>query len=212
MGRADYLAGSPWAAIDLSSAATARSYCAIGSSGGASRSQSGAGSFTGTGTVEYNGDLRPGNSPARVTYEGEVLLNPSATLFAELGGLSPGSQYDEVTVLGSISVGGHLQLQFINGFQPAAGDSFKLIENRGVSPIFGTFIGVPEGGTVTASGINFTATYLGGNGHDFVLTAVPEPGALALGGLAAIGWVAYWRRRWARNRTDSDVTHRHSAV
>jgi hypothetical protein len=29
-------------------------------------------------------------------------------------------------------------------------------------------------------------------------SAVPEPGTLALTGLAAIGWVGYWRRRWAR--------------
>src|SRR5439155_15338440 len=85
--------------------------------------QSGAGPFTGTGTVEYNGDLRPGNSPARVTYEGEVILNPSATLFAELGGPSPGAEYDELTVYGSITVGGHLQLQFLNGFAPSDGES-----------------------------------------------------------------------------------------
>lgn len=41
--------------------------------------QSGAGPFTGTGTVEYAGDLRPGNSPANVTYEGDVLLDSSAS-------------------------------------------------------------------------------------------------------------------------------------
>jgi hypothetical protein len=27
-------------------------------------------------------------------------------------------------------------------------------------------------------------------------TTVPEPGALALSGIAAIGWVTFWRRRW----------------
>jgi hypothetical protein len=27
-------------------------------------------------------------------------------------------------------------------------------------------------------------------------TAVPEPGTLALAGMAAIGWVTFWRRRW----------------
>jgi autotransporter-associated beta strand protein len=30
-------------------------------------------------------------------------------------------------------------------------------------------------------------------------SAVPEPGSLALTGLAAIGWVRYWRRRWTAN-------------
>ena len=28
-------------------------------------------------------------------------------------------------------------------------------------------------------------------------TAVPEPGTLALASVAAIGWVTFWRRRWA---------------
>jgi hypothetical protein len=33
-------------------------------------------------------------------------------------------------------------------------------------------------------------------GGTFSLTAVPEPGTWALSSVAAIGWVAYWRRRW----------------
>ena len=48
-----------------------------------------------------------------------------------------------------------------------------------------------------AGAMMFQATYQGGaSGHDFVITAIPEPGTLALSGLAAIGWVTYWRRRW----------------
>jgi autotransporter-associated beta strand protein len=40
----------------------------------------------------------------------------------------------------------------------------------------------------------------GPDGHslDLTYTPVPEPGTLALTGLAAVGWVAFWRRRWAR--------------
>jgi hypothetical protein len=30
----------------------------------------------------------------------------------------------------------------------------------------------------------------------FTPTAVPEPGALALTGLAAAGWITFWRRWW----------------
>jgi T5SS/PEP-CTERM-associated repeat protein len=156
-------------------------------------SQSGAGPFTGTGVVEYNGDLRPGNSPARVTYDGDVLLNPGSTLHAELGGTSTG-QYDELTVLGQVTAGGALDVVLYNGFVPQIGNQFTVIENRGGSPIVGTFAGVPEGGTVTASGITFAATYLGGGGHDFVLTAVPEPGTLALVGACAVGGVVARRK------------------
>jgi hypothetical protein len=46
-------------------------------------------------------------------------------------------------------------------------------------------------------------TEVGGNyniqtstGGEFMLTAVPEPSALVLSGIAAVGWVTFWRRRW----------------
>jgi T5SS/PEP-CTERM-associated repeat protein len=161
--------------------------------------QSGAGPFTGTGTVEYNGDLRPGNSPANVTYEGGVILNPTAHLVMEIGGPTPGSQYDRLTVSGEIDVGGSLALSFLNGYTPPFGQQFTLIDNLGAGPIIGTFDGLPEGGLLTANGITFATTYAGGTGNDLVITAVPEPSSLALAGLAAVGWVAYWRRRWAQS-------------
>jgi hypothetical protein len=82
-----------------------------------------------------------------------------------------------------------------NGFVPQIGNQFTVIENRGGMPIVGTFVDVPEGGTVTAGGFNFTATYLGGGGHDFVLTTVPEPGTLALWGACAVGWMVTRRKR-----------------
>jgi T5SS/PEP-CTERM-associated repeat protein len=160
-------------------------------------SQGGAGPFTGTGVVEYNGDLRPGNSPARVTYEGDVILNSTAALYAEIGGTTPGAQYDELTIQGSVNVGGALQVLLIGGFVPQPGQRFDIIENRGVAPIVGTFTGIAEGQTFTAGGVTFQATYQGGaSGHDFVLTVpVPEPGTLVLCGGAIVGSLAIRRRR-----------------
>jgi hypothetical protein len=140
-------------------------------------------------------DLRPGNSPAKVTYEGDLVLNPSADFFAELGGTVAGSGYDQLSVGGLIDLGGELQLQFINWFLPQGGQSFMLIENRGAGAINGTFTGLPEGSLFTSGGVMFHATYAGGNGNDFVVTPVPEPGTLALAGLAAVGWATVRRRR-----------------
>jgi T5SS/PEP-CTERM-associated repeat protein/autotransporter-associated beta strand protein len=160
-------------------------------------SQSGAGPFTGTGVVEYGGDLRPGNSPANVSYEGDVQLDPSSRLVMELGGTTPGSQYDRLTVQGTITLSGALEVDLINHFVPVLGESFMLIDNQGAGPLVGTFTGLAEGGLFTAGGVMFSADYHGGDGNDFVITAIPEPGTFALCGLAAAGWVAFWRRRWA---------------
>lgn len=98
--------------------------------------QSGAGSFTGTGVVEYVGDLRPGNSPATVSYEGDVLFNSSASLIIELGGLTAGTQHDKIDVEGSLSLDGTLEVSLINSFSPTAGDSFDILDWGSLSGTF----------------------------------------------------------------------------
>jgi T5SS/PEP-CTERM-associated repeat protein len=102
-------------------------------------SQSGAGSFTGTGTVYYIGDLRPGNSPALVSHGGSVVLGGTTVLKMELAGGTPGSQYDRLTISGSAALAGTLDIDLIDGFTVAANDSFTLL-NYGTRS--GTFAAV----------------------------------------------------------------------
>ena len=98
--------------------------------------QSGAGNFTGTGLVEYASDLRPGNSPATVTYEGGVLLNSSAALFIELGGTTAGTQHDKIDVEGDLELDGTLAVSLVNGFAPQAGDLFNILDWGSLSGAF----------------------------------------------------------------------------
>ena len=88
--------------------------------------------------VDYNGDPRPGNSPANVPYAGDVILNPSARFFAELGGTTPGTQYDQVISTGAFSLAGALNVSLTNGFTPSAGQSFNLFDWGTVSGSFST--------------------------------------------------------------------------
>src|SRR5262249_9191560 len=81
-------------------------------------SVSGPGSFSGTGTNFFEGDLRPGASPALVTFGGDVGLGAAARLQIELGGTVRGSQYDAIDALGTVMLGGTLDVDLINGFQP----------------------------------------------------------------------------------------------
>src|SRR5205823_5290800 len=59
---------------------------------------SGANGTTGAGSVLLEGDLRPGNSPAAISFGGDVSFGSGAALDIELGGLSAGSQYDTVHI------------------------------------------------------------------------------------------------------------------
>jgi hypothetical protein len=92
---------------------------------------SGAGPFTGGGTVELDGDLKPGNSPANVSFSGNVVIAPTAGTDIELAGTTKGSNYDSLTVAGNVSLGGTLNVLLIDGFTPAAGQSFNIMSAAG---------------------------------------------------------------------------------
>jgi T5SS/PEP-CTERM-associated repeat protein len=147
--------------------------------------ESGAGPFTGTGTVEFAGDLRPGNSPARVTFGGDVVLDFSAGLQVELGGTTAGSQYDQLAVTGAAALDGGLRVAVINGFTPQAGNRFDILTYGSHTGDFASFSGLDLGNGLALVPDVTPTTY------SLVVTAVPEPGALALAGLAAVG---VWRR------------------
>jgi hypothetical protein len=87
----------------------------------------GDGTFTGTGTVNLEGDLNPGNSPGVVNFAGDVVLGPASTLQIELGGTTPGSQYDQINVAGELTLDGTLEISLINGFTPSAGQTFDIL-------------------------------------------------------------------------------------
>ncbi|XAL98100.1 PEP-CTERM sorting domain-containing protein [Phycisphaeraceae bacterium D3-23] len=87
---------------------------------------SGAGSITGGGNVFLHGDLRPGNSPAAVHHDAHLFLMATANTQIELAGTNPGSQHDQVNNLKSTTLGGTLDIQLINGFDPEQGDTFDI--------------------------------------------------------------------------------------
>src|SRR4029453_19340869 len=59
---------------------------------------SGAGAYTGTGAVRFEGSFMPGNSPGRVTLEGDMQLGAASRLMIELKGTIPGDQYDQLQI------------------------------------------------------------------------------------------------------------------
>ena len=88
----------------------------------------GAGSYTGPGTAYYLAGFSPGNSPASVSFGGNVTLASSATLDIELGGTTSGTQYDQVHVTSQLTLGGALDVTLINGFTPALSEKFDILD------------------------------------------------------------------------------------
>jgi hypothetical protein len=70
----------------------------------------------------------------------------------------------------------------------------SVFDSVNISPVMETV----EALNVDAPTASFPALDLG-LVTQFEFTPVPEPGTLALTGIAAIGWVTFWRRRWQSN-------------
>jgi hypothetical protein len=86
--------------------------------------------------VNFTGTFSPGLSPAELQV-GAITLSPSNTLIAEIGGTTPGSLYDRIVSSSTISLGGVLDVDLINNFVPAIGNSFQILSATG--GISGTF-------------------------------------------------------------------------
>ena len=82
--------------------------------------------------VNQGGIYAPGNSPgistaAAVTFD-HTAVSGAPVLQIELAGTAPGIEYDQLHVMGQLSLGGVLQVVLINGFAPVPGNAFDILD------------------------------------------------------------------------------------
>jgi autotransporter-associated beta strand protein len=144
---------------------------AVTVSGGATLG--GTGTVTGPVTVNSGATLSPGSAGTGIlTFSNNLTLASGATYAVEINGATAGSSYDQAAVTGTITLGAALSLTL--GYTPTIGDAYTIIANNGSNAVGNTFLNIAEGGTIDAVyGVQvgtFTVSYLGGAGHDVVLT------------------------------------------
>jgi autotransporter-associated beta strand protein len=130
-----------------------------------------AGTLGGVGTVagiNSQGTVAPGSSPGQLR-SGNVALNSGSTFAVELDGYVVGSGYDQLNLKGTVDVTGAI-LDVTLGYLPAVGDSFVILNNDSTDAVVGTFAGLADGASLTASNATLVIDYNGGTGNDVVLT------------------------------------------
>ncbi|MDQ6654726.1 MAG: PEP-CTERM sorting domain-containing protein [Verrucomicrobiota bacterium] len=164
------------------------------------------GRLEGNGTINANvansAIIAPGLSAGQLNISGDLTLTSTSNLQFEIGGLTPGTQYDVLTEAGTVALNlnGTLTVSLINCFSISItpGDTFTIISSN--QPITGTFSNVVAGRVTTADGMGSFAVNTVGN--NFILgdfQVIPEPSSLLLLSLGA-GFLVLRCRRTALRR------------
>src|SRR5262249_58849679 len=101
---------------------------------------------------------------------GGVNFLPGSVFAVEVAGLVPGSQYDQLRVLGPVTLNGPTLSVFF-GLPISPNSVFIFIDNDGSEPIAGTFAGLVEEAVTRINGGGFQISYPGGAPNQLPLSA-----------------------------------------
>jgi autotransporter-associated beta strand protein len=149
--------------------------------------------------VQAPGNISAGASPGHLSVTGDYLQ--AGTMLVEIAGTAQGDPagYDWIDVAGeaTFEVGALVDVDLLGGFQPAYGDQFLVftaaggITNADISEISFDLTDAQSMFRLNPALIPWGT----GGGEAIVLTAVPEPSALALIACGLLGLVMIRRRR-----------------
>ncbi len=141
------------------------------------------------GSVLNFGTVSPGSSAGILTIEGDFTQTSDGQLVIEIGGLVPGSGYDQLAIIGSANLAGTLSVQLTNDFVLGEGMQFNIITLDG--ELHGTFLFLGQDALVgTYDGVDLYINY---SDTGVTLYTVPEPTSATMIGMA--GAVLLCRRR-----------------
>jgi hypothetical protein len=142
------------------------------------------GALSGTGTinapVNNGGQVIAGGTGAAgvLTINGGYTQTSAGSLELNIGGLTAGSQYSQLAVSGTATLGGAVDVALINAFQPALGDTFQPLTFALYTGNFGFYNGIvlgnrllldptlnPTNLTLTVGSDSITAAYTSGDGN-----------------------------------------------
>ena len=98
------------------------------------------------GSVSSAGTIAPGMSAGEISISGNMTLQPGSLLDFGIGGLIQGTEYDFLTVVGSVALAGALQASLINGFGASINNSDAFTVLNSSTGLSGSFDSLNNGG------------------------------------------------------------------
>jgi hypothetical protein len=87
-----------------------------------------------------------GNSTATLTVQGDYTQNSDGLMRIEIGGTAPGTGYDQLQVSGAAAIAGNLDVWLVNGFTPAVGQTFRIVNANSFLGGFSSIAGPSQAG------------------------------------------------------------------
>ncbi len=136
----------------------------------------------GSGTVasitSNSATVSPGDSATTTGIlkdSGAFSTGAGSSFAVTINGTTVGTNYDQLVAGGAINLTNAALNVSIGSFTPVPGEQFTILRNTPGTAITGNFLNQAEGSTVVANGHDFSISYVGGGGHDVVLTAISPP-------------------------------------
>lgn len=160
------------------------------------------GKLSGSGIINANvimgGKLSPGNSPGILTINGNYTQTAFGAYISELAGPAAGTGYDQVDVNGAADLAGRLDVNLLNGFTVALGDSFILMKYDSETGTF-DMVDLPK----LSNGLMWDLSYdpgfldlsVTGTAATTAVATTPEPSTYLLWGTVGLLGIGIWARR-----------------
>lgn len=142
----------------------------------------GSGRLFGRGTIRgvlrNSGTVSPGEGTSRLAVAGDFVQETAGNLQFDIGGSNPVTQYDVLSVTGVAMLGGKLTVNLLDGYTPAFGDQFVVLNAGNIVGDFDVFDLPNLPGSLSWSVQVESTRVLLGVGPSFVVPGIGVDGTL----------------------------------